>query len=94
MTITSHTHKLTGCAPIPLAHYLKALGVLHLSQKARIHMPKAGGQETCFIFARVCPKPSCVGSSWKSTGPRQSSDHGERNPVFLPAARRDQQERR
>ena len=30
MTITSHTHKLTGCAPIPLAHYLKALGVLRL----------------------------------------------------------------
>lgn len=25
-----HTHRLTGCAPTPLAHYLKALGILRL----------------------------------------------------------------
>lgn len=30
MTNERHTHRLTGCAPIPLAHYLKALGVLRL----------------------------------------------------------------
>lgn len=30
MTTERYTHKLTGCAPIPLAHYLKALGVLRL----------------------------------------------------------------
>ena len=25
-----HTVELTGCTPIPLAHYLKALGILRL----------------------------------------------------------------
>lgn len=25
-----HIHKLDGCAPTPLAHYLKALGILRL----------------------------------------------------------------
>ena len=30
MTNERHTHRLTGCAPIPLAHYLKALGILRL----------------------------------------------------------------
>ena len=25
-----HVHKLTGCSPSPLAHYLKAFGILHL----------------------------------------------------------------
>jgi len=30
MPAESHTHELRGCAPIPLAHYLKALGVLRL----------------------------------------------------------------
>lgn len=30
MPETGFTHRLTGCAPIPLAHYLKALGILRL----------------------------------------------------------------
>jgi CRISPR-associated protein Csx17 len=30
MTIEAYTHNLTGCAAIPLAHYLKALGILRL----------------------------------------------------------------
>jgi CRISPR-associated protein Csx17 len=30
MTGERFTHKLTGCAPVPLAHYLKALGVIRL----------------------------------------------------------------
>lgn len=30
MTETLHIHRLEGCAPSPLAHYLKALGVLRL----------------------------------------------------------------
>ncbi len=30
MTNERHTHRLTGCSPIPLAHYLKALGILRL----------------------------------------------------------------
>ena len=25
-----HVHELDGCAPTPLAHYLKALGILRL----------------------------------------------------------------
>lgn len=28
--MTRYEHKLTGCSPIPLAHYLKALGILRL----------------------------------------------------------------
>jgi CRISPR-associated protein Csx17 len=28
--MTLHLHHLTGCAPIPLAHYLKAIGILRL----------------------------------------------------------------
>lgn len=28
--MTLHLHHLTGCAPAPLAHYLKALGILRL----------------------------------------------------------------
>lgn len=30
MTATNHVHKLTGCSPVPLAGYLKALGILRL----------------------------------------------------------------
>ncbi|MES2792133.1 MAG: type I-U CRISPR-associated protein Csx17, partial [Planctomycetota bacterium] len=30
MTTTIYTHKLTGCGPVPLASYLKALGILRL----------------------------------------------------------------
>lgn len=30
MTSDRHTHSLTGCMPIPLAHYLKALGILRI----------------------------------------------------------------
>lgn len=30
MATERYTHKLTGCSPIPLAHYLKALGILRL----------------------------------------------------------------
>ena len=37
-----HTIKLTGCAPIPLAHYLKALGVL------RIVSEQADAAAACF----------------------------------------------
>ncbi|MBA3708742.1 MAG: type I-U CRISPR-associated protein Csx17, partial [Planctomycetes bacterium] len=28
--MTTHVHHLRGCAPAPLAHYLKALGILRL----------------------------------------------------------------
>ncbi|MCX5741251.1 MAG: type I-U CRISPR-associated protein Csx17, partial [Proteobacteria bacterium] len=28
--MTLHVHRLDGCAPVPLAHYLKAIGILRL----------------------------------------------------------------
>ena len=31
--MTLHHHILTGCAPTPLAHYLKALGILRTMTK-------------------------------------------------------------
>ena len=33
--MTIHLHKLEGCAPTPLAHYLKALAVLRLVSEQR-----------------------------------------------------------
>jgi CRISPR-associated protein Csx17 len=39
--MTMHLHHLTGCAPAPLAHYLKALGILRLV--ARQKDPEARG---------------------------------------------------
>jgi len=39
--MTIHVHKLGGCAPAPLAHYLKALGILRLVSEQKD--PKARG---------------------------------------------------
>ena len=33
--MTLHLHHLTGCSPVPLAHYLKALGILRLIVEQR-----------------------------------------------------------
>ncbi|NIA21573.1 MAG: type I-U CRISPR-associated protein Csx17, partial [Anaerolineaceae bacterium] len=33
--MTVHVHHLTGCSPVPLAHYLKALGILRLVAEQR-----------------------------------------------------------
>jgi len=50
---TLHLHHLTGCAPAPLAHYLKALGILRLV--ARQKDPEARGfwkdEHFCLITA-------------------------------------------
>jgi CRISPR-associated protein Csx17 len=48
MTVESYTHELTGCAPIPLAHYLKALGVLRLVSEGAD--PKARGWWSGGVF--------------------------------------------
>ena len=35
--MTIHIHHLTGCAPTPLAHYLKAIGILRLVAQQKDH---------------------------------------------------------
>lgn len=48
MPETRFTHRLTGCAPIPLAHYLKALGILRMV--AEQADPSAQGWWTGDVF--------------------------------------------
>jgi CRISPR-associated protein Csx17 len=45
---TRHTIRLPGCAPIPLAHYLKALGILRLVSEQQD--PTAGGFWNADVF--------------------------------------------
>jgi len=42
--MTLHIHKLDGCAPTPLAHYLKALAILRLVAEQRDASVRGGGR--------------------------------------------------
>ena len=46
-----HVHRLDGCAPTPLAHYLKALGVLRLVSEQADHEARAWWEEDRFRLA-------------------------------------------
>lgn len=46
-----HVHRLDGCAPTPLAHYLKALGVLRLVAEQADHDARAWWEGDSFRLA-------------------------------------------
>jgi CRISPR-associated protein Csx17 len=45
-----HEHKLTGCSPIPLASYLKSLGILRLVAEHEEADPTATGWWSGDVF--------------------------------------------
>ncbi len=49
--MTTHVHKLAGCAPTPLAHYLKALAVLRLVSEQRDPTVRGWWKEEAFWLA-------------------------------------------
>lgn len=46
-----HFHTLTGCSPIPLAHYLKALGILRLVSEQADPSARGAWRDEAFILA-------------------------------------------
>ncbi|MDO5675565.1 MAG: type I-U CRISPR-associated protein Csx17 [bacterium] len=46
-----HFHTLTGCSPTPLAHYLKALGVLRLVSEQVDPLARGAWQDEAFVLA-------------------------------------------
>lgn len=50
MAAKRHSLKLSGCAPIPLAHYLKALGVLRLVSEQVDHQAQGWWEGDTFIL--------------------------------------------
>lgn len=51
--MTLQIHHLTGCAPAPLAHYLKALGILRLIAEQKDAMARGWWQDEAFHLATV-----------------------------------------
>ncbi|MES9906681.1 MAG: type I-U CRISPR-associated protein Csx17 [Sedimenticola sp.] len=51
-----HIHKLNGCAPTPLAHYLKALGTLRLVTEQRDSSARGWWDGECFVLASILDK--------------------------------------
>jgi CRISPR-associated protein Csx17 len=49
--MTIHIHRLHGCAPQPLAHYLKALGVLRLVAEQKDAAARAFWKDDVFVLA-------------------------------------------
>ena len=87
--MTIHIHKLDGCAPAPLAHYLKALGILRLvSEQAdphargwwrgeRFHLATTLSAEDLESFLLNAYQPSPILSSWnKGSGFFVANDPG------------------
>jgi CRISPR-associated protein Csx17 len=48
-----HVHALRGCTPTPLAHYLKALGILRLVSDQRDGTARGWWKDECFHLATV-----------------------------------------
>ena len=46
-----HFHTLTGCSPTPLAHYLKALGILRLVAEQADPLVRGAWRDEAFIIA-------------------------------------------
>ena len=46
-----HFHTLTGCSPTPLAHYLKALGILRLVAEQVDPLARGAWQDEAFVLA-------------------------------------------
>lgn len=51
--MTIHVHRLTGCSPTPLAHYLKGLGLLRLVAEQKDPMARGWWRDEAFHLATV-----------------------------------------
>ncbi|MFH0900729.1 MAG: type I-U CRISPR-associated protein Csx17 [Pseudomonadota bacterium] len=58
--MTIHVHRLAGCAPEPLAHYLKALGVLRLVSEQADRDARGWWKDECFHLATGLDAESTV----------------------------------
>lgn len=52
-------HHLDGCAPVPLAHYLKALGILRLVAEQLDPAARGWWEGERFLLASYKEKKSC-----------------------------------
>jgi CRISPR-associated protein Csx17 len=58
--MTLHVHKLEGCAPTPLAHYLKALAILRLVSEQRDPDARGWWSEEAFFLATKLSRDELV----------------------------------
>jgi len=56
--VTLHLHHLTGCAPAPLAHYLKALGILRVLAEQRDPEARGYWQDEHFCLLSTLDRPA------------------------------------
>ncbi len=75
--MTLHLHALKGCSPAPLAHYLKALGILRLIVEQGADREARGWwQDECFCLLSTLSRDQLESSSWRSTNRLRSSRLG------------------
>jgi len=55
--VTLHLHQLTGCAPAPLAHYLKALGILRIVAEQKDPAARGWWRDEHFCFTTTLDRP-------------------------------------
>ena len=58
--MTFHLHRLTGCAPTPLAHYLKALAILRLISEQRDPSIRGWWKDEAFWIATTLSREDLV----------------------------------
>jgi len=57
--MSMHVHRLDGCTPTPLAHYLKALGILRLVSEQVDSGARGWWQDEVFHLATCCAELDC-----------------------------------
>ncbi len=56
--MTAHLHHLTGCAPAPLAHYLKALGILRIVAQQKDRDARGFWRDVHFCLVTSLDRPA------------------------------------
>lgn len=58
--MTLHIHRLDGCAPTPLAHYLKALAILRLVSEQKDAQARGWWRDETFFLATALNREELV----------------------------------
>lgn len=77
MSETRHDVELRGCAPVPLAHYLKALGILRLVAEQVDPQAQGWWDRDVFWLRSTLDAAASSNSSANGTAPRHLLDPGE-----------------
>ncbi len=78
-----HFHKLTGCAPTPLASYLKALGILRLISEQKDSKARGAWRDESFVLATTLTEIELIDFFLKHYAPTPLISPWNRGSGFL-----------